>query len=85
MQDTKGAPVLGRRRTLARMNDHSPTSASRPGVAIDPVCGMEVEIATAQHVSEYQGSTYYFCAKGCKLDFEEDPERILSPGYEPSM
>jgi len=39
----------------------------------------------AQNVSVYQDTTYYFCAKGCRLDFEDDPERILAPDYEPSM
>ena len=28
---------------------------------------------------------YYFCGRGCKLDFEEDPARYLEPGYTPSM
>lgn len=56
-----------------------------PDIAIDPVCGMEVVIEGAQHTSEYKGTTYYFCGKGCRLDFEEDPERILAPGFEPSM
>ena len=65
------------------MNDH--TASQRPVIAIDPVCGMEVEIESAQHVSEYKGTRYYFCGKGCKLDFEDDQERILAPGYEPSM
>jgi Cu+-exporting ATPase len=56
-----------------------------PGVAIDPVCGMRVAIEGAQHTSEHQGTIYYFCAKGCRLDFEEDPGRFLAPGYRPSM
>ena len=56
-----------------------------PDIAIDPVCGMQVEKATAQHKTEYQGTTYYFCAKGCKLDFEDEPQRILAPDYEPHM
>ena len=59
--------------------------ATPPGIAIDPVCGMQVVIEDAPHVSEYEGNTYYFCAKGCRLDFEDDPERILAPDYEPSM
>jgi len=50
-------------------------------VAIDPVCGMEVEIATAQHVSDYDDSRYYFCGKGCKLDFDDDPKKYLDPRY----
>jgi Cu+-exporting ATPase len=61
------------------------TSPPAPGIAIDPVCGMEVTIAEAQQTSEYKGVTYYFCAKGCRLDFEDDPERVLAPGYEASM
>mgnify|MGYP001825780167 FL=1 len=56
-----------------------------PGIAIDPVCGMQVVIADAQHTTEYKDQTYYFCAKGCKLDFEDDPERVLAPDYEPHM
>jgi YHS domain-containing protein len=55
------------------------------GTAKDPVCGMTVVIEGAQHVSEHQGTTYYFCGKGCRLEFEDDPERILAPGYIPSM
>ena len=63
------------------MNEQAPP----PGIAIDPVCGMHVVIAEAQHTTEHDGTTYYFCAKGCKLDFEDDPERILAPDYEPHM
>ena len=35
-------------------------------LATDPVCGMDVDPATAAATSEYQGKTYYFCAVGCK-------------------
>jgi Cu+-exporting ATPase len=59
--------------------------AARSDVALDPVCGMEVTIATARHTSDYHGQTYYFCGKGCKLDFDDDPERYLDPDYVPSM
>ena len=54
-------------------------------IAIDPVCGMEVETEGAELVVEHDGTTYYFCGRGCKLDFEEDPERFLDPSYEPTM
>jgi Cu+-exporting ATPase len=59
--------------------------SARESAATDPVCGMTVVIEGAQHVSEYEGTTYYFCGKGCRLEFEDDPERILAPGYVPSM
>ena len=65
------------------MNDQA--ASPGPGIAIDPVCGMEVVVETAQHVAEHDGTTYYFCAKGCRLDFEDDPERVLAPDYQPSM
>ena len=56
-----------------------------PGRAVDPVCGMHVVVDGAQHTSQHAGETYYFCGKGCRLDFEEDPERYLSPDHRPSM
>ena len=46
-------------------------------MAIDPVCKMEVEEATAEWTSEYMGQTYYFCAPGCKASFDKDPENYL--------
>ena len=56
-------------------------------VVKDPVCGMEVEVETSPPALtyEYKGKTYHFCGRGCLLDFKDDPERILAPGYEPSM
>ena len=64
------------------------TDAPMTTMAIDPVCGMQVnpEIASAQGLStDHEGETYYFCGKGCKLDFDDDPGRVLSPDYTPSM
>jgi Cu+-exporting ATPase len=54
-------------------------------MAKDPVCGMDVDPGTAQHKSEYQGQTYYFCAPGCKRAFEAEPQKYLGPNYKPSM
>lgn len=51
-------------------------------MAIDPVCGMEVEKATAAATSEYKGQTYYFCAPGCKRAFDQDPEKYVGPKSE---
>jgi uncharacterized protein len=39
------------------------------GYAIDPVCGMQVEIANAAASLELDGATYYFCCDGCKRKF----------------
>lgn len=46
-------------------------------MAKDPVCGMEVDEKKAAAKSEYKGKTYYFCARGCKKAFDENPEKYL--------
>jgi len=46
-------------------------------MAMDPVCKMEVEPENAPAKAEYKGETYYFCAPGCKVAFEKDPEKFL--------
>ncbi len=48
------------------------------GEAIDPVCGMTVDIATALYMSEFNGQFYYFCAAGCKASFDKAPEKYLA-------
>jgi len=46
-------------------------------MAIDPVCGMEVDEKKAAATSEYKGKTYYFCAPGCKTAFDKAPEEYV--------
>ncbi len=41
--------------------------------AVDPVCGMTVEISSATHTYTHAGTTYYFCCAGCRRSFEKDP------------
>ncbi len=56
--------------------------------SIDPVCGMTVDTQTARAVglvAEYHGGTYFFCGKGCLLDFRDDPETVLDPNNKPAM
>ena len=45
-------------------------------IAIDPVCGMEVETDTTDLKVEHDGTTYWFCGKGCLLEFRDDPEQV---------
>jgi len=49
-----------------------------PATAVDPVCGMTVEIASARGSTDYNGTTYYFCCPGCLGRFQKNPERFLS-------
>ena len=46
-------------------------------IEIDPVCGMEVDTATSLLSVEHEGKTYFFCSKGCLLDFRDDPDAYL--------
>lgn len=80
------AEIVQVRRTAETATDHKmqhehaapvPTSPA-PGIAIDPVCHMEVEIASAKYSSVYRDETYYFCAPGCKRSFDKNPEAYLA-------
>ena len=47
-------------------------------MALDPVCGMTVDPARAAGHVEHDGTTYYFCSKGCVAKFKADPKKYLS-------
>ena len=53
-------------------------------MATDPVCGMQVDTDNAQHTAEHEGKTYYFCSRGCMLDFQDEPAKYLAADYKPS-
>ncbi|MCH7760570.1 YHS domain-containing protein [candidate division TA06 bacterium] len=46
-------------------------------MAIDPVCKMEVNEKDAKGTTVYKRKTYYFCAVGCKIAFEIEPEKYV--------
>jgi Cu+-exporting ATPase len=48
-----------------------------PGTAIDPICGMTVDTATAKYKRDFGGSTWYFCSKRCLDKFAAEPERYI--------
>ena len=52
-------------------------------MALDPVCGMTVDPATAAGHVDHDGTTYYFCSKGCVAKFSADPKKYLSGAREP--
>ena len=49
----------------------------------DPVCGMDVDTETSQLSLVHDGETYWFCGKGCLLEFKDDPDTYLDPAYVP--
>src|SRR5919109_3645882 len=55
-------------------------SPAKPASVVkDPVCGMDVNPATAKHTSSHKGTNYYFCCAHCAQKFRADPERYLAP------
>jgi len=76
-------------------------------IAMDPVCGMEVQVAPdaltavvdvaslsiADQAGRHRGAAepsatgserFYFCGRGCLLDFQDEPDRFLDAGFQPS-
>ncbi|WP_041803085.1 heavy metal translocating P-type ATPase [Rhodopseudomonas palustris] len=52
---------------------HAPAAA----LAIDPVCGMNVDTSAGKPQFDYHGTTYHFCCNGCRSKFAADPESYL--------
>jgi len=50
----------------------------QPVEVIDLVCGMTVAAEKSNRPFEYEGTTYYFCAPGCRTSFEKDPSSFIS-------
>jgi xanthine dehydrogenase accessory factor len=46
--------------------------------AVDPVCGMNVIVASAHHIAEVDGVAYYFCCANCRAKFLKDPQTYLA-------
>ena len=61
----------------ASCGQHEASVATAP--AIDPVCGMKVDPASAKHRSSYRDQDYFFCGARCRERFEAGPEKFL-PG-----
>ncbi|MHA1851375.1 MAG: heavy metal translocating P-type ATPase, partial [Candidatus Thorarchaeota archaeon] len=60
------------------IHKHQDNTEQRAEIAIDPICKMEVDIATAELFSDYEGERYYFCAKHCKMNFDNNPAEYVS-------
>jgi YHS domain-containing protein len=70
---SKHGDMMGEGKGMMSGKSASPATAAK---VIDPVCGMEVDPATALKAT-YAGKTYYFCSEDEKVKFEKDPERYV--------
>ncbi|HEV8580473.1 MAG TPA: XdhC family protein [Thermoanaerobaculia bacterium] len=74
------AEIVERRRAEAQRPGETEPIEREATMAIDPICGMTVETATARHTAEHAGRTYYFCCGGCRTRFLAEPERFAMTG-----
>jgi len=51
-------------------------------MATDPVCGMSLDKETTATQAEYNGRVFYFCANGCRQEFQADPTQFIKEGAE---
>ena len=52
------------------------------GEAVDPVCGMSVQIPLAAAMSVHRGQFIYFCSEACKKRFDASPEKYFNTGQD---
>src|SRR2546427_661078 len=70
---THDAPPISKRAPMGQGDELSEES-----IAVDLVCGMTVDTATAEYRSFYDSKAYYFCSAGCKVSFDKDPQKFIS-------
>jgi xanthine dehydrogenase accessory factor len=66
------AEIVKERRAAVPAPREEPRAAA---TALDPICGMTVTVAGAQHRASHEGREYYFCCAGCRERFVAAPER----------
>ncbi|MCW5745823.1 MAG: heavy metal translocating P-type ATPase [Alphaproteobacteria bacterium] len=69
-----------------RHHDHAGAHRAAPlGVtAIDPVCGMTLDVAADTPALSHDGRDYYFCSARCRERFQAEPVRYLSAAPRPT-
>ena len=63
---------------IEMLRAHSRRPAPGAKLVRDPVCGMNVDPATANQRADYGSATYYFCSPGCRSKFVNDPARYTA-------
>ena len=63
-------------------HSHDAANGDHGTVVTDPVCGMTVDVRTAKHRFELDGTPYFFCSAGCLEKFSANPDLYLNPSDE---
>lgn len=62
---------------------HAYDSGTENHFALDPVCGMKVNLASAKYSCEHEGQQYFFCGQRCLAKFQAEPAAYLKRSHEP--
>jgi YHS domain-containing protein len=62
---------------LARGDWEENTFLLEEMMAIDPVCGMEVDERKPEFQTQFAGRKYFFCSEECRKEFENQPEEFV--------
>src|SRR5271163_412042 len=68
---------------IQTMNHMDPAASAPQDKEKDPVCGMDVNSASARYKALHKEREYFFCSAGCLARFKASPEKILSSGPKP--
>jgi xanthine dehydrogenase accessory factor len=71
------AEIVQTQTSQARDKTAAPPPAAATN-AVDPVCGMNVLVASARHTAEVDGVAYYFCCANCRAKFLKEPQAYLA-------
>jgi xanthine dehydrogenase accessory factor len=66
------AEIVGLRAS-GELTASTPAASAERHEAVDPVCGMTVDVADARDRTVHEGRTVYFCSAGCLERFQSDP------------
>jgi xanthine dehydrogenase accessory factor len=66
----------------ARLPETGASVDAEDAIAVDPVCGMTVDIAESANRAQFDGALYYFCSSHCSSAFAAEPETYVRTAAE---
>lgn len=72
------AELVKLRTSITQAGSDKDADSPPPTTAIDPICGMEVDVEGARFTADHDGTTLYFCCPACLQLFSESPEQYLT-------
>jgi xanthine dehydrogenase accessory factor len=70
-------PAWGKDAGVGDTPDRPEGPIAGAATAVDPVCGMTVEIGEGTPTLVHEGQVYYFCCRSCHGRFQREPARFL--------